>query len=177
MKKLLLLTVLFSSIFAQTIDVDKSMVKFKVRNMGVRDVTGTITDMQGTVEFDAENPDSSYFDVTVRVNTINTDNNKRDAHLKNEDFFETDKWPTLRFKSKRIVKQDEIFGTYGSLTIKNVTKDVFVPFRIEETDKTITFMGGNIINRLDYNVGESTDTFKVGNEINVEVICVLKKKK
>jgi polyisoprenoid-binding protein YceI len=145
--------------------------------MGVRDVTGTITDMQGIVKFDAENPDSSYFDVTVRVNTINTDNKKRDAHLKNEDFFETDKWPTLRFKSKRIVKQDEIFGTYGSLTIKNVTKDVFVPFRIEETEKTITFMGDNIVNRLDYNVGEGTDTFKVGIEINVEVICVLNKKK
>jgi len=177
MKKLFLLLFLISSIFAQSIDTDKSYVQFGVRIMGVRDVVGTISDMQGTVKFDEQNPDSSYFDVTVDVNSINTENAKRDKHLKNEDFFETDKWPTIHFKSEKINKQEILYGVIGFLTIKDVTKKVFVPFRIEETDDTITLIGGEIINRLDFNVGEGSDTFKIANEIAVEVVCLINKKK
>ena len=61
--RLLLGLILFNGIFAQTIDSDKSYVKFTVRNMGVRDVVGTITGMQGTATVDMGKPDSSLFDV------------------------------------------------------------------------------------------------------------------
>ena len=166
---------LLTALFGQTIDIEKSYVKFSVRNMGIRDVIGTITGMQGTVNFDKANLNSSVFDVTVNVNTINTENEKRDEHLKNEDFFETNKWTTIRFKSKRVAKQDEVFGVFGSLTIKDVTKEVFVPFKIEETNKTIKLTGVNKINRLDYNVGVDYNNFKIGFKINVEVVCTINK--
>ena len=71
MKKIILPLLLLTALFGQTIDADKSYVKFKVRNMGVRDVTGTITGMQGAFKFDSAEPDSANFDVTVNVNTIN----------------------------------------------------------------------------------------------------------
>ncbi|NHZ85745.1 MAG: hypothetical protein GWP19_07680, partial [Planctomycetia bacterium] len=172
MKKIILLSFLLTALFAQTIDVDKSYIKFKVRNMGIRDVSGTITDMQGTVKFDSVQPDSAIFDVTVNVNTINTNGKKRDAHLKNEDFFEIEKWPTIHFKSVQIINQDSVYSVTGNLTIKNVTKRIVVPFTIIETDSTITLAGGDIVNRLDYNVGIDYSNFKIGYEISVEVVCV-----
>lgn len=176
-KKLLLLALFVGSLFAQTIDTKKSYIKFKVRNMGVRNVVGTITGMQGVVKFDSDQPDSTIFDVTVNVNTINTKNSKRDKHLRNPDFFETNKWPTIHFKSKTIKKQGRIYGVIGYLTIKDVTKQVFIPFQIEENSKTIKFTGGSTINRIDYNLGVDFNNFKVGFEIMVDVVCVVKKKK
>jgi len=175
LKKLILLIFFISSLFGQTIDKDKSFVKFKVRNMGVRNVYGTITGMNGTVKFDSTQPYSTIFDVTVDLNTINTDDKKRDAHLKNEDFFETNKWPTIRFKSKTIHKQEDIYSVIGDLTIKDVTKEVQVPFKIEENDKTIIFTGGNVVNRLDYNVGVDYNNFKISTELSVEVVCTINK--
>lgn len=177
MKKKILLAILFTALFGQTIDADKSFVKFKVRNIGIRYVHGTITDMQGTVKFDSQNPDSSYFDVTVDLNTINTDDKKRDAHLKNEDFFETDKWPTINFKSLQITDQDSIYSVMGNLTIKDVTKRIVVPFTIIETDSTITYAGSGVVNRLDYNVGVDYNNFKIGYKINLDIVCVVNKDK
>ena len=52
---------------------------------------------------------------------------------------------------------------------------MFVPFRIIENDKTITFIGGETISRYDYNVGNDFDTFKIGEEISVEVNCIINK--
>jgi polyisoprenoid-binding protein YceI len=175
MKKLILLSVLLTALFGQTIDTEKSYVKFSVRNMGIRDVTGTITDLQGKVDFNVNQLDSSYFDVTVNVNTINTNDKKRDAHLKNEDFFETDKWQAINFKSFQIIYQDSIYTVTGDLTIKDVTKSVNVPFNIIETDSTITFIGGEIVNRIDYNIGVDYNNFKIGYDITVEVVCIVNK--
>ena len=175
MKKIVLLTFLITALFGQTIDTDKSYVKFKVRNMGIRDVSGTITDMQGTVIFDSAQLDSSIFDVIVNVNTIDTKSKKRDEHLLNEDFFETDKWPSIHFKSKSIMQQNDGFLMIGDLTIKDVTKEVQVPFNIENNDKILTFSGGETVNRLDYNVGVDYSNFKIGYEITVEVVCVVNK--
>lgn len=177
MKKLLFLTIFFSSLFAQTIDADKSFVKFRVRNLGIRTVYGTITGMQGAVKFNTQNLDSSYFDVTVDVNTINTAEEKRDAHLKNEDFFETDQWPTINFKSFQITDHDSVYSVTGDLTIKDVTKQVVVPFLIIETDSTITFSGSAVVDRLAYNVGIDYNNFKIGYNVNVEIICVVNKDK
>ncbi len=177
MKNILILLIFISSLFALTIDVDKSYVKFSVRNMGIRDVAGTITDMKGTVKFDLQYLDSSYFEVAVDLNTINTAEEKRDAHLKNEDFFETDKWPTINFKSIQIINQDSVYSVTGNLTIKDVIKQIVVPFSIIETDSTITFAGSSAVNRLDYNVGVDYSNFKIGYEISVEVVCVVKKDK
>ena len=170
-----MLSILFTALFAQTIDNDKSYVEFSVRNMGIRDVTGTITNMQGNVNFNANQLDSSYFDVTVNLNTINTNDKKRDAHIKNEDFFETNKWQTINFKSLQITDQDSVYTVIGDLTIKDVTKKVNVPFNIIETDSTITFIGGEIVNRIDYNVGVDYSNFKIGYDITIEVVCVVNK--
>ena len=65
MIRLILLAFLLASLFGQTINVDKSYVKFNVRNLGIRYVGGTITDMQGIVKFDSIQPYSAIFDVTV----------------------------------------------------------------------------------------------------------------
>lgn len=172
---ILLLTILISSVFGQTIDADKSFVKFKVRNMSIRDVHGTIIDMQGTVKFDSQNLDSAIFDVSVDLNTINTADEKRDAHLKNEDFFEIEKWSTINFRSLQITEQDSVYSVTGNLTIKDVTKQVVVPFSIIETDSTITFTGGEIVNRIDYNVGVNYNNFKIGYAISLNIVCVVNK--
>ena len=52
-----------------------------------------------------------------------------------------------------------------------------MPFKIEETDDTIKFTGGNMVNRLDYNVGVDYNNFKIGFELSIEVVCVVNKNK
>jgi len=95
--------------------------------------------------------------------------------LINEDFFFFFKWKIIRFKSKSIKQQNDDYIVIGDLTIKDVTKEVQVPFNIAENDETITFSGGEVVNRIDYNVGVDYNNFKIGFELLVDVVCVVNK--
>ena len=89
---------------AQKIIDAESIVNFSLENRG-SEVKGTLGGMKGDVIFDKENLDKSSFNVTMDANTINTANRKRDAHLKNEDFFETETYATISFVSSKIEKK------------------------------------------------------------------------
>lgn len=82
---------------------------------------------------------------------------------------------TINFRSLQITDQDSVYSVTGNLTIKDVTKQVVVPFSIIETDSTITFTGSGVVNRLDYNVGIDYNNFKIGYEINLNIVCVVNK--
>lgn len=134
---------------SQSIDADNSKVTFEVSNMGFNSVEGTITGMSGTVNFKPNNLDASKFDVCVDASTINTGNDSRDKHLKNEDFFEVDTYPTICFQSTKITKTDDGFLTTGKLTMHGISKNVEIPFTF--TDNTLTRK--LVIQRLDYEIG------------------------
>lgn len=92
---ILFIVISVSLAHAQKIDTQRSKTKFSVSNLGFRTVEGTISGIQGNVIFNPTDLSSSIIDVTLDVSTINTDNEKRDEHLKKEDFFEVKTYPTI----------------------------------------------------------------------------------
>ena len=176
MKRNLLFILLISQAFtiaAQSIDNEQSAINFFVSNFRVRTVEGSMEDMKGTVQFDKENLAESRFDVSVSVASIDTENKKRDTHLKSADFFEVDTYPVISFVSKEFQETKKGLFVTGNLTIKDITKEVKVPFT-ERKEGSLQILEGTIeLKRKDYNVGEGTSTFMVGNEIRVNIRCVV----
>ena len=161
MKKITLLfliatTGIFAS--AQYKPVEKgSEIKFKVKNFGFN-VNGSFSGLDGTIQFDPDNLGTASFDVSVDANTIFTDNNSRDNHLREDTYFDVKNYPRIRFVSTKITtsnKKGTLF-IFGKLTIKNETKEISFPFTAEPSDGGYLFKGGFKINRHDYGVGGSS---------------------
>lgn len=107
------------------IDLAHSAVHFTVRHLMVSKVRGAFTKWQGELHLDDQDITKSSVNVTIDAASIFTDEPKRDAHLRSADFFETEKFPTLTFKSTKVEKvDDETLNVTGELTIRDVTKTV-----------------------------------------------------
>ena len=130
MKKVILAAALFVSsagAFAQTWNVDKSHsnLGFTVTHLLISDVDGKFKDFD--VKMTSSKPDftDAQIDLTADVSSINTDQEKRDNHLKSPDFFDAAKYPTLTFKSKSVTKvSGNKYKVTGDLTMHGVTKPV-----------------------------------------------------
>jgi polyisoprenoid-binding protein YceI len=167
---ILLCTISFSFTQAQTINVDKSEVNFKISGGGIFTVKGSFTGMKGDFNFSESNISNSSFNICIDSKTLNTKNDKRDEHLHSADFFDVNKYPTICYSSTSVSKTNEGYKTTGNLTIHGVTKTVEIPF----TFKNNTFEGDIEINRFDYKIGEDYGTWRVGETASVTIICVVK---
>lgn len=107
------------------IDPAHSAANFSVRHMMVSTVRGSFGRVNGTVQFDPKDLTKTVVDATIDVNTIDTREPKRDAHLKSPDFFDVEKFPTMTFKSKSVkpVAPGKLKMT-GDLTMHGVTREV-----------------------------------------------------
>jgi len=112
---------------AATWEIDKahSTVGFSVQHMVITKVTGRFDQFEGTIEFDTTDLSSGTAEMTVQMASVNTDNERRDNHLRSPDFFDVEKYPTMTFRSTKVsaVKGDK-FQLTGMLTLKDVTKEV-----------------------------------------------------
>lgn len=179
MKKILtyaicLLTAL--QIQAQSIDSSASKVEFKISNMGFRTVQGSIGGMQGDIHFNENNLAMSYFNVDVDPSSIDTDNEKRDEHLKNEDFFYVEKYIAVNFKSKEIRKSGDAYLALGTLSMHGMEKEIELPFTASREGDQIRFEGSMELVRADYQLGTEkySGGFMVGKKVEVKIICVAK---
>lgn len=104
---------------AETWDIDPvhSSVGFQIRHMFTK-VNGQFTEFSGTIQYDPENPEKSTVEVVITVASINTNDEKRDGHLKSEDFFWAEKNPEITFKSTKITKKDDMLVIEGLLTMR-----------------------------------------------------------
>lgn len=159
---------------AQKINQSESKVEFKIGTMGLSSTTGEIKGMKGIVNFDENSLSQSNFDVTISPNTVDTDNKKRDEHLKKKDFFNVDKYLTISFKSSSITKRKSGYLAKGQLTILNTTKEIELPFTVSKTGTRRIFTGEIEVNRFDYNLAseEYKSSFMVGEVADVKIICV-----
>lgn len=165
----LVLSVFTLSAMAQNVNTAESNVSFELSNMKWKTVEGTFTGMTGTVTIDPENLDSSSIDVCIDAATVNTGNEKRDDHLRNEDFFEVETYASICFTSTNIVKTETGYTAKGNLTMHGVTLAVEIPLSVD--GKTVT--GSLTVNRYDYKVGEGYGTFMIGDEVAITITCVL----
>ena len=107
------------------VDGGHSAASFSVRHLMVATVRGQLGPMTGTVEYDGKDVRSVKADVTIDVRAINTQNTQRDQDLRGSDFFDTAKYPTITFKSKRVDPGAEgAFKLVGDLTIRGTTREV-----------------------------------------------------
>ena len=159
-----------SSLQAQTINTDKSEVKFHITGGGIFKVKGTFTGMQGDFNFKADDLENGNFNICIDAASVNTKNKKRDAHLVNEDFFDIDKYPTICFESTSVSKSEMGFTTKGNLTLHGVTKEIDIPFEF----KNNTFTGSIVVDRFDYDLGKDFGTMRVGTEAKITIICMVK---
>jgi len=141
------------------IDPVHSDVSFKVRHLGISKVSGRFTKVQGTILVDEQDFSKSSVDVTIEASSINTDNEGRDKHLRSADFFDTDKIPTLTFKSVSVkeVAKGKLEVT-GDFTMHGVTKRIVLPITNLGTAKSpfndvrAGFEGSLVLNRGDYGI-------------------------
>jgi polyisoprenoid-binding protein YceI len=106
------------------IDPKHSSAHFKVRHMMIANVRGKFDSVSGTVEYDSAKPDGARFDATIHVNSLHTGDPQRDGHLKTPDFLDVEKFPTITFRSKKVVPAGgRNYKATGDLTIRGVTKE------------------------------------------------------
>lgn len=109
------------------IDPMHSEVQFKVKHLMISTVTGSFNKFSGTVTTQSEDFENAEIQFSLNVNSISTNQEMRDNHLKNDDFFQAEKYPTIDFKSTSFKKiNDTDYALIGNLTIKGVTKEVEV---------------------------------------------------
>jgi polyisoprenoid-binding protein YceI len=128
LKTFVLLLVLTSINFAQTewaFDKSHSNVSFSVVHMLISETEGTFKTFDGKVITEGDSFENAQISLTVDLNSVDTDNEKRDNHLKSDDFFNTEKFPEMIFKGKKFTKvDDKNYELLGDLTIRDVTKEV-----------------------------------------------------
>ncbi len=107
------------------LDSTHSELGFKIKHLMITNVSGSITNFQGEVATAENDFSTAQVNLTADMASISTNNEQRDAHLRNSDFFEVEKHPELVFKSTKIEQKDsDEFTLYGELTIKGITRPV-----------------------------------------------------
>ncbi len=106
-------------------DLSHSSINFHVRHLMVSKVHGRFTAWSGTLELDDEDLTRSRVEVSIEAASIDTKEEKRDAHLRSPDFLEVEKFPAITFKSRQITRAgDDEYAVVGDLTIHGVTREV-----------------------------------------------------
>lgn len=158
MKKLLPLIVILlfvTTTFAQ-VKVTKAKITFQIKNLGII-TNGFFGNMQANIQFDPAALASSAIEATTDVNSINTDNDTRDEHLRSDEFFDAAKYPKITMKSVSFKRKsgNNYIGQFN-VTMKNRTKTFEVPFTYIAAANSATFKGSFKLNRIDFGVGEKS---------------------
>lgn len=153
----------------QTIDTDASKVLFEVRNLKIKTVTGSFGNLTGTAVFNPERLQNSRFEACVDASTVNTGSKKRDEHLRTDDFFNVETYPSICFTSVAISKTPLGFVTRGNLQLLDTTREVVIPFMYADG----VLKGQFTIKRLEFGLGADTGTFVIGDEVTLTIDCVV----
>lgn len=142
-----------------TIDASHSTVGFKIRHLAISSVPGRFGDFSGTIDFDPAKIAESSAEAAITTKSINTDNQKRDDHLRGEDFFDESKNPTIQFKTTKVEPVSaSAFKATGDLTMRGVTKPVTldVEYTGAATDpwgnKRVGFAASTVLSRKDFGI-------------------------
>lgn len=166
---------------AETYDIDAahSQVGFRIKHL-VGKVPGRFTKFSGTIAFTPGKPETWKVDATIDPASINTDNEKRDGHLKAPDFFDVAKHPEMSFKSTKVTDvKGETAKLHGDLTMHGVTKPVVLNLELGGTTKDpwgnqkAGFTATGKVNRKDFGIvwNKTLDAggLMLGEEVEVSI--------
>lgn len=162
------------------IDTAHSSAGFSVKHLMVSNVKGQFSKLAGVINYDDANPATATAEATIDVTTVNTNEPKRDAHLKSADFFDVEKFPSMTFKSKKAAKGGRGLLLTGDLTLHGVTKEVTLDVEVSPEIKGMrpnTFVRGanatTKINRKDFgltwNRALEAGGVVVGEEVQISI--------
>jgi len=169
------------------IDPAHASVEFRVRHLMVAWVKGAFPDVAGTVEINEADLSKSKVEVTIGTASIDTNNAKRDEHLRSADFFDVAKFPTITFVSKKVIAAGgEVRQVTGDLMIRDTTREVTLD--VDELTPAIKDPWGNTrrgatataeINRKDFGLTWNklleTGGVAVGDEVRIYLTVELVK--
>ncbi len=175
-----------SSITAQTtwsVDKSHSKIEFTVSHLVISSVTGVFKSYDLSLESDGLNFEGAKVEFNADVNSIFTDNEKRDDHLKSADFFDAANHPKMTFKSKSFTKVDDNeYKLVGDLTIRGITKEVTLDVDFKGTVEAFGgtragFVAETEINRFDYGLKWNnlieTGGAVVGKDVEIKIVLEL----
>lgn len=163
-----------------SIDNSHTTAEFAVRHLMISTVKGGFSDVTGTVEYDPAAPEHVDVDVKIPVATVNTRDEKRDAHLKSPDFFDAEKHPWMTFKGTRVVLGAKgKFTLIGDLTIRGVTREIQLAVTHEGSgtdpwgNERMGFSATGRVNRQDFglkwNVALEAGGVLVGDDVKISL--------
>jgi len=171
-----------------TVDLDHSIVGFGVAHMVVSKTTGRFTDYSGFIEMDPETKTVKTIEAVIKTASVNTQHEKRDAHLKNSDFFNVEKFPAMTWKMTAYEKRGEVYVAKGPLTLLGVTKDIVLTGTFNGLvpkdpwgNTRAGFTASGTINRQDFGMkwSKTLDNggLVVGDEVTImlEIECIKQK--
>ncbi len=150
-------------------------------------VKGHFKDFDAEIYFDPNNLDQSRAAFTVKVNSIDSNNTKRDGHLRSDDFFGAKKYPEMRFESSAVTHQGgNLYMVDGTMTVKDVSRSVKLPFTFlgakpnpfNPKQEVAGFDLSMTIDRFDYNVGNGKflNLGVVGKDVDVQITLEVTRK-
>ncbi len=160
-------------------DKAHSNIGFTVRHMVITTVPGKFSDYDVTFMFNESDLANSHVKAVIKTATIDTDNQKRDEHLRSPDFLDAQNYPHITFESNEIQKTDDGYVAKGTLTIRGISKEIEMPFKMLGPindpwgNQKIGVEASLDINRFDYNVkwDKTLDTgsLVVSDEVKVKL--------
>jgi len=170
MKKIVIFLIIFLilsplSAMARKWEIDPVHTNFyfDVKHNTFSTVRGQFMEFTGDVYFDPENPEQSRFNFVIQVDSVDTKVGKRDTHLRSPDFFDAARYPTITFTSAKVMAEDDNkYIVEGTLTIKDVSRDIALEF-VYHGQRENPLKKGEIvagldtlltIDRLEYHVGD-----------------------
>jgi len=170
------------------IDPAHSTAQFTVRHLGISNVTGSFTKVTGSVVLNEKDITQSQASASIDVSSVDTRVEARDKDLKSPNFFDVEKYPTMEFKSKRIVNSGGKLQVIGDLTIHGTTREVTLD--VDGPTPELTDPWGNsrrgisattTINRKDFNLVYNnllkTGEAVVGDNVKIQIDAEMVKKK
>lgn len=140
------------------IDADDTYIGFTARHLMVTNVKGKFKSFSGEIDLDEKDITKSSARITIAAASISTDNERRDNHLRSDDFLNAAQYPDISFVGKRVENDNGQLKLIGDLTIRDVTRAVVVPFRMTgpvkgpNGRKQLGIEAELTINRFDYNL-------------------------
>lgn len=145
LKTALMISVAAAGLLAQSYEIDTahSGASFSVKHMMVTNVSGRFSNAKGIAVYDEKNLAQSKIEAVLDVQTVNTNDAKRDAHLKSPDFFDAEKYPKMAFKSTKFYQDNGTLKIEGTLSLHGVTKPVTLT--VEELSGEVKHPAGTIV--------------------------------
>lgn len=158
------------------VDAAKSSLTFKGSYQGDA-FEGRLRKFTAVIAYDATNPATSKFDVTVDLASVDTGSGERDATLTGSDFFDTGKFPKAHFVTRSFTKAaDARVQASGTLTIRDQTKPVTLKVTFAESGRAATLDVDTVLKRADFGLGKGSDWTDVGADVPVHGHLVLSAK-